>query len=118
MLPRSYKPYPRRCQNCKHVTLLIQTSLLRKAGSDVWACTQNERSPKLPERVVNTMYFTSGFLNERVEGEEPGTKAVTPEIDALYQQYRGERDQWLERNKVSPEGGCSEHRFVREEEDA
>lgn len=45
MKPKSYRKYPRRCQNCKWVAMSMQTSFMTKK-SDTFHCTRME--PVLP----------------------------------------------------------------------
>lgn len=115
MKPESYKPYPRRCQNCKHVALLMKTSFLRKSNDDdIWCCQLLEKPPELPAGAMRVEYV-QGYLSQRAqeEGKLPldPPKMGPAAAEAAYAKWRTEHAAWVTSNRVDPEGSCNEHEF-------
>lgn len=115
MKPTSYKPYPRRCQNCKHVALLMKTSFLRKSSDDdIWCCQLLEKPPELPAGAMQVEYV-QGYLSQRAREEgklPPDPPKMEPAAsEAARIQWQRERVAWVASNKVDPEGSCNDHEF-------
>lgn len=115
MRPESYRSYPRRCQNCKHVALLMKTSFLRKSSNDdTWCCQLLEKPPELPAGVMRVEYV-QGYLSQRAQEEgklPPDPPKMEPAAaEAAHAQWQAEYATWVTSNKINPEGSCNYHEF-------
>jgi len=97
MKPKTYCEFPRRCQNCRFVSMSMQTSFLRKRGSDKFHCTKNDPVPRYPDA--------------KSSKDHPSwIGRISDDDKAIYDKLSRS---WSKRTRVLADGSCHEHEFSK-----